>query len=265
MSVEAITWALKEPITHSSMKFVLVVLANCASPDECEAYPSTAYLAEATAQDRKTVQANIKRLIEMGYIVDTGGRKGRTRQVIIYRINCPGFGPVIRAEEDQKREPLKRPVFPVKEARFSPETGPKTGHGNQRKLKETNTPQPPAGGCSGFDEFWKVFPKQVDEDKARAQWDRLAPDVELQATIIAAVLDWRNAQQWQKEGGSLVPKPHNWLRNKGWRNVPGIAPLPRKAAPAMEPAKPAAPMPAAVRERVNAILGRKARQAKQVA
>ncbi|MES2909871.1 MAG: hypothetical protein V4718_00695 [Pseudomonadota bacterium] len=135
----------------------------------------------------------------------------------------------------------------MKEARFSPERGPKTGHGTQRKGKETNTPQPPTGGQSGFEEFFQIFPKQVDAAKAREQWEKLAPSAELQAVITAAVLDWRASPQWQKEGGALIPKPHNWLRNKGWVNVPGIAPLPRKLIAATEPRQPAAPMPESVK------------------
>jgi len=256
MSVEAITWAINEPVTPSSMKFVLVILANCASPDTFEAFPSAAYLAEATAQDRKTVQANIRRLVELGYIVDTTRRTGRTRQVIVYRLNCPNSGLI---KGDRIRASSNRPNFPAKEARFSPETGPKTGDGNQRKPKEPNTPQPPAGGQPGFDEFFVIFPKQVDEAKARDQWDRLAPDDALRAAIMASVLEWRSSVQWTKEGGSLIPKPHNWLRNKGWRNVPGIAPLPRKERVAPPAAAPPAPMPAGVVAAAAKLLGSRAK------
>ncbi|MEA9551715.1 helix-turn-helix domain-containing protein [Xanthomonas campestris] len=87
MSVEAITWALKQPVDKSSAKFVLVVLANCAGGDNWEAYPSVAYLAEATGQDRKTVLTNMARLVAAGLIRDTGHRRGTTNQVIVYRIN----------------------------------------------------------------------------------------------------------------------------------------------------------------------------------
>lgn len=172
--------------------------------------------------------------------------------MIVYRVNYPGFGPV---QEDQKRVSSKRPVFSVEEARFSSKTGPNTGDGTRRNPKEPNTPLPPTGGEPGFEGFFRSFPKQVDEDKARDQWERLAPDATLQATIIAAVLDWRGSGQWQKEGGSLVPKPHNWLRNKGWRNVPGIAPLPTKAAPPREPERLPSPMPAHVAAAAARILG----------
>ena len=238
------------------MKFVLVVFANCANDKTCRAWPSAAYLADTTAQDRKTVQANVKRLVELGYITDTGDRKGRTKQVIVYRLNYPGFGPV---QEDQNRVSSKKPDFPFEEAHFSLETRPKTGYGTQRIPKEPDTPLPPTGGQPGFETFFKNFPKQVDEDKARDQWERLAPDAVLQATILAAVIDWRGSSQWQKEAGSLIPKPHNWLKNKGWLNVSGIAPLPTKAALPRQPERVPSPMPASVAAAAARILGTGAR------
>ncbi len=88
MSVEAITWALRQDIPRSSAKFVLVVLANCASGDTFVAWPSAAYLSDATSQDRKTVLANLKKLAASGFIEDTGKRKGVTRQVPVYRLIC---------------------------------------------------------------------------------------------------------------------------------------------------------------------------------
>lgn len=89
MSVEAITWALKQPISSSPAKFVLVVIANCADGRSFTAYPSIAYLTEATGQDRKTVIANLKRLCEMGYLKDTGHRVGHTKQIIVYQLSEP--------------------------------------------------------------------------------------------------------------------------------------------------------------------------------
>lgn len=143
MSNEAITWALAQPVKHSSAKFVLFVMANRADSDLI-CWPSTADIAEQTAQDRKTVQENIRRLREWGYIEDTGERKGTTKQVIVYRLKTPENGAVKQA---QKREslvnetgpkfPTNRPEIPYKEAQISPLTGPKTGHGTQKNPKET--------------------------------------------------------------------------------------------------------------------------------
>jgi len=86
VSVEAITWALKQPVKQSSAKFVLVVLANCAHRETSFAFPSAAYIAEATSQDRKTVLANLRRLVEWGFIEDTKERRGTTRQIVVYRL-----------------------------------------------------------------------------------------------------------------------------------------------------------------------------------
>lgn len=155
MSVEAISWALAQPIKHSTAKFVLVVLANCADGRHFLAWPSTAYLAETTGQDRKTVLENLKRLREMGYIEDTGERKGGTGQVIVYRLKSPETGTVFATnlgnaddennpeigtvKRSQKRNSLKSetvpffpsnsPNFPAKQSQFSHETVPKSGHG----------------------------------------------------------------------------------------------------------------------------------------
>jgi hypothetical protein len=87
MSVEAITWALKQPIPVSSAKFVLVVLANHAN-EENLAYPSIAYLVSATGQNRKTVMLNLERLCEWGVIERTDRRIGRSGQINVYNIKC---------------------------------------------------------------------------------------------------------------------------------------------------------------------------------
>lgn len=148
MSVEAIAWALKQPIKQSSAKFVLVVIANCADGKDFVAWPSTAYLADATGQDRKTVLKNVALLREIGLIEDTGERKGDTKQIPVYRLNDTEFGTVKGSskrpkngtvKEAQKRNstengtvpifPANSPNFPMEQSQFSLETVPKTGHG----------------------------------------------------------------------------------------------------------------------------------------
>ena len=142
MSVEAITWVISQKVTHSSAKFVLVMLANCADGKDFVAWPSVAYLSECTGQDRKTVLENLKRLREAGFIEDTGERKGSTKQVTVYRIKCPINGTVKEAQKRNSTEngtvpdyTANSPVIPCKQSRFSVETVPKTGHGT---VKETS-------------------------------------------------------------------------------------------------------------------------------
>jgi len=170
MSVEAITWALKQPVKQSSAKFVLVALANCSDAVDGIAWPSIAYLCEATSQDRKTVMANLKRLIETGFIKDSGQRKGSTKSVVVYQLCSAENG---TSKQYQKRDdlqneavpifPISSTVFPHKQYRNSLEAVPKTGHGTvrnrNRTVKEEKTEllsQLPASLVSDFSQLRKA-------------------------------------------------------------------------------------------------------------
>ena len=92
MSLDATIWVWKVRQKQKKggslkplKKLVLLSLADRASEDHC-AYPSMARLVEDTEMDRKTVLKIIDELIEDGLIVDTGERKGRTKQVKVYQL-----------------------------------------------------------------------------------------------------------------------------------------------------------------------------------
>lgn len=151
MSFESIKWALEQPISKSSAKFVLVAMGDCVNAEDTHlrggmtCWPSCAHLAHVTGLDRKTVQASLSWLKDAGYLVATGEHRGITNQVIVYQLNTPKSGPVNNdkcdetpslnspeigaLEQAQKRNSskngtgpnldIKRPVFPHKEARFS--------------------------------------------------------------------------------------------------------------------------------------------------
>ena len=86
MSIEFLNLAFKAPVKPSSLKFVLVALSDFAN-EAGEAYPSIETLENKTSQNRKTILANIAKLIELGLARDTGERKGKTRQIPVYWIN----------------------------------------------------------------------------------------------------------------------------------------------------------------------------------
>lgn len=136
MSVEAITWALKERVGRSSTKCVLIVLANCATPEESICWPSAEYLADATCQDRKTVIENLRRLRELGYLEDTGERRGRTGQVHVYRLKRPESGTVPKTE-------AKGADFAAEQSRISLPSVPKSGHGNDKETTAETTEKRP--------------------------------------------------------------------------------------------------------------------------
>lgn len=156
MSVEAISWALAQPLRQSTAKFVLVVLANCAHGDTMTAFPSIAYLVDATSQDRKTVCANLRRLIELGLITDTGERRGTTKQIIVYQLNRSKNGTVEQTQKRNSTETGTVPktdanstVFPCKESRFSAKQSQKRNTeplepSRNRKSNQKDTREPVA-------------------------------------------------------------------------------------------------------------------------
>lgn len=95
-------WAKKVKTGKSSAKSVLTWLADMCGADHT-AFPSIPALAEATELNVKTVQASLKHLVEIGLIVDTGDRRGATRQIPVYKL--VGIEESITdAEHTQKRE-----------------------------------------------------------------------------------------------------------------------------------------------------------------
>lgn len=85
MSWETQSWAARQRPGKSSGKLVLLGLASCADANHC-AYPSLQWLCDFSDLDRKTVIAALDRLMEIGLIEDTQERRGRTKQVKVYRL-----------------------------------------------------------------------------------------------------------------------------------------------------------------------------------
>ena len=135
MSNEAINWALAQQGLRSSEKFVLLVLANRANA-EWLCWPSLAALQSDTCLNRKTIIAALERLSEHGLIIDNEERKGRTNQIIVYRVghgapNSPEFSFDLWYER-LVRKPVsakKRSSSAPKEFRYSRQRVPETGHG----------------------------------------------------------------------------------------------------------------------------------------
>lgn len=241
MSVEAITWALRQPIPQSSTKFVLVVLANCSSADSGLAWPSIAYLASATGQDRKTVVANLARLQEWGLIEDTGKRAGTTKQIVMYRIIC---GPDLFVPEENRNGsgngtvPKKEQVQNSgKQSRFSGEESQKRD--TETSLTTKNHHSSAQRSASRFDEFYQAYPNRVGRKRAHEAWQRQGLE-----DIAQQLID--DVQRRAKEDGrwlnGYVPDPVTYLEEERWTDEL----QPRRAA--SEPAPPAPTPQTALRD-----------------
>lgn len=104
MSAQAVAWALAQPVCHSPAKFILVVLAHYAHGKQApwSAFASTTLIAQQTGQDRKTVLANLRRLIDAGFLVDSGERAGATKSVVVFRLCEPSSSTNSGTASDQQ-------------------------------------------------------------------------------------------------------------------------------------------------------------------
>jgi pyocin large subunit-like protein len=100
VSFDALSWAAKQSPGSSGAKLVLLGLAECAHRKDGRAFPSLAELVEFSSLNRKSVIANLDKLEAGGFIVDTGERVGRTKQVKVYALRLER---VPEVEPSQKR------------------------------------------------------------------------------------------------------------------------------------------------------------------
>lgn len=241
-------------------KNVLLQLAVMAD-EHGYAWPSIKTLSMWTDWSRSSV-IDALNFLEVNNVIRREKSSGRHTAYWVNPANWQGERHPIR-EADQS---ISRTGPPDRRVGIVDPTRPQSGRDPSTtrtpiplNISESNTPQPPDRGRSSFDEFFEIFPKRVDEDKARKQWEQLAPDDELCAVILASVLEWRRSEQWKQSDGSFIPKPHNWLRNEGWRNIPGITPLPPKAVPIEQPKSSPAKIPPSALKLAAGLLGSKAR------
>lgn len=88
MSVQALSWAFAQELPSSSVKLVLIALANRAD-EEGVCYPSIGWIAQMSSQSERTCQRAIAELIELGFIVkttqyrDNGSQSSNVYQLLI--------------------------------------------------------------------------------------------------------------------------------------------------------------------------------------
>ena len=86
---------------------------------------------------------------------------------------------------------------------------------------------PKAADDERFETFWKTYPKKVGKKDAQRAWKKIKPDKDLFDRIIKAVTDWKDSDQWTKDGGQYIPNPATWLNRGSWDDE-----IPKVRAPA---------------------------------
>jgi len=85
----------------------------------------------------------------------------------------------------------------------------------EREMEEKTGATP-----SGFEEFWKAYPRKVGRGRAAELWKRLKVKVELSKTILAELERQKKSHNWTKANGQYIPHPSTWLAQKRWEDEP---------------------------------------------
>jgi hypothetical protein len=163
MSLDATRWAWKIQNIRPLHKLILLALADRADSDDT-AWPSYQLLTADTGVDRKTTWQAIKSMKAAGLLVDTGERKGKTRQVQKLRL----IGVSRRSDEikeSQKRSDSENGTVP-----FFPEKDTENGILNSsengiRNLPIEPTKEPAMVGEQGFAITAQPEPRKVSRKK----------------------------------------------------------------------------------------------------
>lgn len=291
MAVEIMAAVFRRYPSGGNERLLALAIADQADRNGQKIFPSVATLAEMSAQSERSVQRLVHVMLASGWLLLVRKSSGRRGDCNEYRISPEWLAggdpvpPVVIPDRRTIKRATGTPVSaekplstgdklaPVAVAVDNVKTQPATGdtHGlsgdtavSPNPYLPVNTqrpPYPPTGGASGFEDFWREWPRKVDQGKARAAWAALSPTAELAAEIVGSVKRWAKTEEWGREAGRFIPKPGNWLRNRRWQDLPGIALPPPEQAPWPETvqAKPHVPMPPDVRAKIESLLANKRR------
>jgi DNA-binding transcriptional MocR family regulator len=134
MSSEALSWAFKQNIKPSAVKFTLIALCECANYKTGQIFPSIKHIAEITGQDRKTIISNVQKLEKLGLIIDTGEKMGATKQIKVYRV---AIETVPKTGQSQKRNSTVNPIKESQKRDTEPSREPSVSKANALPTKRT--------------------------------------------------------------------------------------------------------------------------------
>lgn len=236
MSVQAMTWVFEHSASHLAARLVLLGIANHADKDGRNSWASVRQLSEEARCSERQVQYALRELEFMGEIVRIGSSVRRTH---IYEL--PGMTTLFGEGADS----APAQIAPVQNIQGEQTAGRKirrTRVQNPSKKGEQTAPEPrtnrpknrPFSINQAFDEFWKVYPRQVGRPKAMLAYKRALKDATSEAILDGAR---RYRDDPNREDG-YTAHPTTWLARAGWDDPP----LPDRAPKLIGRADPPRPM-----------------------
>lgn len=188
---------------------ILLVIADHATDEGDNAWPSQQTIATRASCNVRTVQRSINELVAKGYlwVEKRGGGSANCRD----DRRPHRYTIVLKKLRDDKMPPRKKDrgdIEDINEATFTTETG--------RLSRPMKHPiETPLETPDEFDNFWKAFPRKTAKGAARKAWVKLTPE-EKRLAIVGAV---RFAADPNRDA-TFTPHPATWLAAERWSDEP---------------------------------------------
>lgn len=69
-----------------------------------------------------------------------------------------------------------------------------------------------------FEQFWIAYPRKVAKQKAKEIFKRIDLNENTFNQIMAKLEEYKQSNQWQKDGGQFIPHPTTWLNQGRWED-----------------------------------------------
>lgn len=216
MSFSATCWAWSLGDLKSSEKLTLLAFCHFANEEKKIAYPSIETVSGYSGLNRKTVQANIKKLESKGLLIDTNKRVGATQSCRVFHVPFLTYKELIEA--NPKTGTLQNGVIPKTDI-----SDPKNGHEAYPKTGSKHVIEPVSNQAYSKT---KVSPNQVMilwNDKFKDDYPRkmleLSPN--RKKTIESRIKnDFKTIDEWSEFFDLLKNSDFLMGRTSGMNNRP---------------------------------------------
>lgn len=221
MSLDAMRWAFGIPNLRSSVKFVLVALADRAN-EENECYPSREQLQLDTCLNKETISKATEELERLGLLVKVRRFNGST----VYKL----IGVAMRHQSAEKPVSRKTGSPVSRKTRHQSAEKPAIDEPKNRLLTYQLTTIEPKNKIHGdeyaadFLKFWSDWPDGFGAKGSKAEayreWQRVRGRPDVGVLIEAAKNQADEKTQMQRRGVFVAPFKHvcRWIKAREWEN-----------------------------------------------
>jgi hypothetical protein len=231
MSGYAHQWAKRQRVGDSSAKTLLKTYANWASEDY-STWVTNEELELDTELNIQTIRSARKKLIELGYLIETDKRIGRTQSIVVYQMLAPAGATIVqsidaRGETISLSPPTLEEFLTKRGGKYSPsKSHPSKGGGNSSPSKSQAASDSTSSPSKSHVEGGEISPEAppnfdtkialVEQEKEVAQQPaRRAPRIALHAELQSTELpEWLAFEDWDMwcEHREAKSKDAPWTR-----------------------------------------------------